>query len=359
MEKMRRILAVLMIGATLFGLTACGGSKQEEAPKTEAPAQEQSQEAASTTPQVTVQIAYENFPGEPTDLAANEWARLIEERSGGTMKAEIFHSGQLGSKTDLLDQMQMGEAVITLGDGSFWGDYGAPELAITSAPYIYDSWDQAWKLVESDSGVTRRIMALCDILTGRLWGGLAQVNVLLSTLMGGLSGSSLADAAMEARMLVPEMEKKGMSKAFSSVVTAASAMITPIIPPGIAMILCGSLANVSIGKLFVSGIGVGVLLCAGEMITCPLSPKSGAMRPAVKASWTGRKRLPLSKRPSCPCACPLLSSAASAWVCSPPLRPVLWLWCIPLCWACCTMSWTGRPSRMACGRRCSPLPASC
>ena len=150
MEKMKRILAVLMIGATLFGLTACGGSKQEEAPKTEAPAQEQSQEAASTTPQVTVQIAYENFPGEPTDLAANEWARLIEERSGGTMKAEIFHSGQLGSKTDLLDQMQMGEAVITLGDGSFWGDYGAPELAITSAPYIYDSWDQAWKLVESD-----------------------------------------------------------------------------------------------------------------------------------------------------------------------------------------------------------------
>mgnify|MGYP001028877905 CR=1 FL=1 len=77
------------------------------------------------------------------------------------------------------------------------------------------------------SGVTRRIMALCDVLTGRMWGGLAQVNVLLSTMMGGLSGSSLADAAMEARMLVPEMEKKGMSKEFSSVVTAASAMITP------------------------------------------------------------------------------------------------------------------------------------
>ena len=57
-----------------------------------------------------------------------------------------------------------------------------------------------------------------------------------------------------------------MSKGFSSVVTAASAMITPIIPPGIAMILCGSLANVSIGKLFVSGIGVGILLCTGEMI---------------------------------------------------------------------------------------------
>ncbi len=119
----------------------------------------------------------------------------------------------------------------------------------------------------NSSGVSRRIMDLCDLLTGHMWGGLAQVNVLLSTLMGGLSGSNLADAAMEAKLLVPPMERKGMSKAFSSVVTAASAMITPIIPPGIAMILCGSLANVSIGKLFVSGIGVGILLCAGEMIT--------------------------------------------------------------------------------------------
>lgn len=118
----------------------------------------------------------------------------------------------------------------------------------------------------NSSGVSKRIMDLCDLLTGHMWGGLAQVNVLLSTLMGGLSGSNLADAAMEAKLLVPPMEKKGMSKAFSSVVTAASAMITPIIPPGIAMILCGSLANVSIGKLFISGIGVGILLCAGEMI---------------------------------------------------------------------------------------------
>ena len=59
------------------------------------------------------------------------------------------------------------------------------------------------------SGVTSRIMDLCDLLTGHLYGGLAQVNVLLSTLMGGLSGSNLADAAMEAKMLVPPMREKG------------------------------------------------------------------------------------------------------------------------------------------------------
>jgi len=116
------------------------------------------------------------------------------------------------------------------------------------------------------TGVTKRIMDFCSAITGRMHGGLAQVNVLLSTLMGGLSGSNIADAAMQSKMLVPEMEKKGFSKEFSSVVTAASSMITPLIPPGIAMILYGCIANVSIGKLFVSGFGVGTLLCVTMMI---------------------------------------------------------------------------------------------
>jgi tripartite ATP-independent transporter DctM subunit len=116
------------------------------------------------------------------------------------------------------------------------------------------------------SGVTSRIMRFCEVCMRRIPGGLAQVNVLLSTLMGGLSGSNLADAAMEAKMLVPEMEKRGFSKEFSAVVTAVSAMITPLIPPGIAMIIYGSIANVSIGKLFVAGIGPGLLLCFALMV---------------------------------------------------------------------------------------------
>ena len=94
------------------------------------------------------------------------------------------------------------------------------------------------------SGVTKRVMGFCNVMTGRMTGGLAQVNVLLSTLMGGLSGSNLADAAMEAKMLVPEMEHHGYSKEFSTVVTAMSSMITPLIPPGIAMILYLSLIHI-------------------------------------------------------------------------------------------------------------------
>jgi tripartite ATP-independent transporter DctM subunit len=116
------------------------------------------------------------------------------------------------------------------------------------------------------AGVTQRIMDFCSVVTRRLPGGLGQVNVLLSTIMGGLSGSSMADAAMEAKILVPQMERKGYSKEFSSVVTATSSMITPLIPPGIGMIVYGSMAGVSIGKLFIAGIGPGILLCFSMMI---------------------------------------------------------------------------------------------
>ena len=116
------------------------------------------------------------------------------------------------------------------------------------------------------SGVTRRLMRFCEAVTGRMNGGLALVNVMLSTVMGGLSGSNLADAAMEAKLLVPEMERTGYSKSFSSVVTAVSSMITPLIPPGIALILYGFLANISIGKLFAAGMSVGVLLCVCLMV---------------------------------------------------------------------------------------------
>lgn len=116
------------------------------------------------------------------------------------------------------------------------------------------------------TGVTERIMNFAKIITGRMAGGLAQVNILVSTLMGGMSGSSLADAAMDSKMLVPEMERNGFSRPYSAVVTAFSSTITPLIPPGIGMILYGSIANVSIGKLFVSGLGIGSLLCIVMMI---------------------------------------------------------------------------------------------
>lgn len=156
------------------------------------------------------------------------------------------------------------------------------------------------------TGVTKRIMDFCAAITGRMVGGLAQVNVLLSTLMGGLSGSNLADAAMEAKMLVPEMEKHGFSKEFSSVVTAASAMITPLIPPGIAMILYGCIADVSIGKLFVSGFGIGTLLCVSMMIVVHFVSKKRGYVPIRENKLTGKEFMAAFKPAILPLLLPIV-----------------------------------------------------
>ena len=139
------------------------------------------------------------------------------------------------------------------------------------------------------TGVTTRIMNFCEVMTGRMNGGLAQVNVLLSTLMGGLSGSNIADSAMQSKMLVPEMEAKGYSKSFSTVLTASSSMITPLIPPGIAMILYGCIANVSIGKLFISGIGVGALLCLSQMALVSLISRRRGYHPIRNRSLSPKE----------------------------------------------------------------------
>ena len=116
------------------------------------------------------------------------------------------------------------------------------------------------------TGISRRLVAFAEVLTGHLPGGLAQVNVVLSTLMGGLSGSNIADAAMQSKILVPEMVKRGYSPAFSAAVTASSALITPIIPPGIALIVYGYVGNVSIGRLFLAGVVPGILTCILMMV---------------------------------------------------------------------------------------------
>ncbi|MFR1708261.1 MAG: TRAP transporter large permease [Clostridium sp.] len=156
------------------------------------------------------------------------------------------------------------------------------------------------------TGVTKRIMDFCEVVTGRMSGGLAQVNVLLSTLMGGLSGSNIADAAMQSKMLVPEMEKKGFSKSFSTVVTACSSMITPLIPPGIAMILYGCIANVSIGKLFISGLGVGALLCGTMMILVSIISKKRGYVPIRKEKITGKEFAKVLKPAILPLCLPII-----------------------------------------------------
>ncbi|EAS50134.1 putative TRAP dicarboxylate transporter DctM subunit [Aurantimonas manganoxydans SI85-9A1] len=113
------------------------------------------------------------------------------------------------------------------------------------------------------SGITERLLDLASVLTGRLRGGLAQVSLALSALMGGVSGSAIADAAMQSRMLGDEMTKRGFTRGFTAGILSYGAVLTPIIPPGIGMILYGTIGQVSIGRLFAAGFVPALLLWIG------------------------------------------------------------------------------------------------
>lgn len=112
----------------------------------------------------------------------------------------------------------------------------------------------------NQSGMSERLFDFARALVGHLRGGLAQVNVLGSIFMSGVSGSSLADCAATTRVFVPQMERAGYSRGFSVALTAASATLAPIIPPSILLIIYGWQANISIGDLFIAGIVPGLFI---------------------------------------------------------------------------------------------------
>ncbi len=132
------------------------------------------------------------------------------------------------------------------------------------------------------SGISEKMMEFAEVLTGHMRGGLAQVNVLLSMLMGGCSGSANADAAMQSKMLVPQMEERGYSRAFSAAITAASSAATPVIPPGVNLIVYALLASCSLGRVFAAGYVPGILMSLSLMVTVAIISKKRNYQPSRK-----------------------------------------------------------------------------
>src|SRR5688572_3458580 len=116
-------------------------------------------------------------------------------------------------------------------------------------------------------GITDRLMRLSRSLVGHFPGGLAQINVVLSIFFAGISGSSTADAASQAKLFIEAQTKEGYDLSFSVAITAVSAVLAVIIPPSILMIVWGGVLTVSIGALFLAGIIPGLLLGLVQMAT--------------------------------------------------------------------------------------------
>jgi tripartite ATP-independent transporter DctM subunit len=112
----------------------------------------------------------------------------------------------------------------------------------------------------NSGGITRRIVDFAATLVGHIRGGLGHVTVLASMIISGISGSAVADAAATGSVMVPAMKRAGFPGAFSAALCQTSAVMGPIIPPSIPMVIYAILVEVSVGRMFVAGIVPGLLM---------------------------------------------------------------------------------------------------
>ena len=126
-------------------------------------------------------------------------------------------------------------------------------------------------------GITRRLVAFAESIVGSLHGGLAYVVIIVNMIMAGVSGAAIADAAAVGSVMIPSMTKAGYRRGFAGAVNAAAATIGPVIPPSVGFIIYASLANVSVGKLFLAGAVPGVVMGLYMMAACFIIARRGGL----------------------------------------------------------------------------------
>jgi TRAP-type transport system large permease protein len=144
-------------------------------------------------------------------------------------------------------------------------------------------------------GLTTRLIDWSMAMTGRLRGCLGHVTIVTNLIMAGISGSAVADAVATGKPLIPAMRKKGYSDGFAGAVVCAGALLGPIIPPSIPMVVYSQLANQSVIKMFLSGMVPGLLLAFGFFIICSViasrrdypREQSTDLRGKLAATWRG------------------------------------------------------------------------
>lgn len=143
--------------------------------------------------------------------------------------------------------------------------------------------------VMNSGGITERIVDFAKSLVGHMRGGLGQVVVLTSGIFASISGSAAASAAAVGGMLLPAMKREGYDEPYSVVIVASAAILGPIIPPSILMVIFSSMTGESVGALFVAGIGPGLLIIGVLMLMVYLlAGKMGAKqsrRASAREMW--------------------------------------------------------------------------
>lgn len=140
------------------------------------------------------------------------------------------------------------------------------------------------------SGISRRLVAVAEVLAGRMAGGLGASTVLACLFFGAISGSGPATTAAVGMLMIPAMAKKGYDRGYASAVTASSGGLGIVIPPSIPMVIYGVTASESITQLFIAGVFPGLLIASGIIILNYVISKKKGYKPN-EDEWSLKKTL--------------------------------------------------------------------
>ena len=139
-------------------------------------------------------------------------------------------------------------------------------------------------------GISQRLIDVANTLVRHRTGGLAMVAVVSSLVFAAISGSAPATTAAIGAILIPAMAKEGYDKAFAASIAVSAGVLGPLIPPSIAFIIWGIIAEQSIGRLFLSGIVPGLAIAAGLLAVCYFHAKRHGVPLLARASWADMRR---------------------------------------------------------------------
>ena len=160
---------------------------------------------------------------------------------------------------------------------------GADSFSLTAIPLFILAGE-----IMNRGGITTKLVEFCKKIVGHIHGGLAQAGVLLNVIMAGISGSSLADCTATGSVLIPALKKDGYPPEKAAAVIASASTVAPVIPPSIPLIIIGSIASISVGKLFLAGVVPGLLMALAMMIYLYFYAKKRGMKRSEKATWGER-----------------------------------------------------------------------
>jgi len=158
---------------------------------------------------------------------------------------------------------------------------GANQYILLAVPFFI----LAGELMNA-GGITKRLVDFAQAAVGSLRGGLAYVVVIVNMIMAGVSGAAIADAAAVGSVMIPGMIKSGYRRGFAAAINASAATVGPVIPPSVGFIIYASLANVSVGKLFLAGAIPGFIMCLYLLAACYIVARNAKMPKGRRSSTT-------------------------------------------------------------------------